>query len=174
MRHTTWIVATVTALVVLVACSVPTPEATPFPFTIEVGPFEPTIDISNCSTVICCSDCSSIPVDRVIDGDTFASGNGRIRLFGVDTPERGEKCFDEATERLKELAGDSVRAEFGPRQGDRYGRILFYVYTQEGESIDEILVREGLARAWTRDGQYRGVLVAAEDGAKRDGRGCLC
>ncbi len=64
--------------------------SSPFPFTIEIASPEPTIDISNCSTIICCSDCPDISVDRVIDGDTFQSANARIRLFGVDTPERGE------------------------------------------------------------------------------------
>jgi hypothetical protein len=49
--------------------------------------------------------------------------------------------------------------EFGPRQGDQYGRILYYVYKMEGESIDEMLVRDGVAWAWTRDGQYRDILV---------------
>ena len=63
--------------------------------------------------------------------------------------------------------------ELGPRSQDRYGRLLYYVYTQDGDSIDEILVREGLAEAWTRDGQHRDVLVAAEKGARRDKRGCL-
>lgn len=61
----------------------------------------------------------------------------------------------------------------GPRSEDRYGRILFYVYNNDGESIDETLVREGLALAWTRDGQHKDGLVAAEEGAKRDGVGCL-
>ena len=114
-----------------------------------------------------------ISVDRVIDGDTFQSANARIRRFGVDTPERGEPRFTEATERFRQLAGDSVRVEFGPRQQDRYGRIHYNVYTDQGESIDEMLVREGSAEAWTRDGQHRDVLVAAEEGARRDGRGCL-
>jgi endonuclease YncB( thermonuclease family) len=45
--------------------------------------------------------------------------------------------------------------------------------TQSRESIDERLVWEGLALAWTRDGQHRDLLVVAEEGAKRDGRGCL-
>ena len=63
--------------------------------------------------------------------------------------------------------------EFGPRQGDQYGRILYYVYKMEGESIDEMLVRDGVAWAWTRDGQYRDILVAAEEVARRDGFGCL-
>jgi hypothetical protein len=59
------------------------------PFTIEVGPFEPTLDISDCSTTICCSNCPAIPVHRIIDGDTFVSGNATMGLFGVDTPEKG-------------------------------------------------------------------------------------
>jgi endonuclease YncB( thermonuclease family) len=91
----------------------------------------------------------------------------------VDTPERGDRCFTEATARFRELAGDSVRVEFGPRQGDRFGRILYYVYNLEGESIDEMLVREGLAQAWTRDGQHRYMLVVAEERTRRDGEGCL-
>jgi endonuclease YncB( thermonuclease family) len=39
--------------------------------------------------------------------------------------------FTDATERFKGLAGETVRVEFGPRQEDRYGRILYYVYTQD-------------------------------------------
>lgn len=151
----------------------PTPAAAPFPDTDEIGSPGPTIDISGCTTAICCSNCPELDVDRIIDGDTFASANARIRLFGIDTPERGEKCFTEATDRLREIAGDTVLVERGPRAMDQYGRILFYIYTESGESIDEILVREGLAIAWKRDGQHRASLASAEEGARRDGRGCL-
>ena len=126
-----------------------------------------------CATVLCCPDCPRVSVAGIIDGDTFDSGSARIRLFGVDTPERGDACFKEAADGLKELAGDSVRVESGPRREDRYGRILYYVYTEGGESIDETLVREGLALAWGWDGQYRDLLVAAEEGAREEGRGCL-
>jgi endonuclease YncB( thermonuclease family) len=160
-------------LLLTISCASPTPSATPFPFTIEVGPFEPTLDISDCSTTICCSNCPDIPVHRIIDGDTFVSANATIRLFGVDTPERAEPCHDEATQRLRELTGNSVRVEFGPRQGDSYGRILYYVYNNAGESIDEMLIREGLALAWKHDGQHRDILVAAENSARRDEFGCL-
>ena len=110
---------------------------------------------------------------RVIDGDTFAtSGDQSVRLFGVDTPERGEKCYRKATDRLRELAGGEVRVELGPRSRDRYGRLLYYVYTQDRGSIDERLVSEGLAKAWTRDGQHRALLVGLEREAQRDGSGC--
>ena len=124
----------------------------------------------SCGTTLCCSRCPAVPVVRIVDGDTFiTSGNQGMRLFGVDTPEKGERCYQEATGRLKELAGDEVRVELGPRAKDRYNRLLYYVYTQDGRSIDELLVSEGLAKAWTRDGQHRGLLVGAEGEAK----GCL-
>jgi len=92
----------------------------------------------------------------------------------VDTPERGEPCFEEATERFRELAGDRIRIEFGPRSEDRYGRALFYVYTEAGDSVAEKLIRGGLGKAWEQDGQHRESLMAVEDGAERDGNRGLC
>ena len=126
-----------------------------------------------CRTSLCCPDCQRMSVSRVIDGDTFVGPGGHVRLFGVDAPEQGERCSAEATHRLEELAGKSVRVERGPRLTDSHGRLLYYVYTAAGGSIDEMLVREGLARAWRRDGQHRDVLVDLEGKAQRDGRGCL-
>ena len=126
-----------------------------------------------CETTLCCKDCTAIGVGRIIDGDTLDGTRGRIRLYGIDTPEWGEPCFSEATERLVELAGETVRVEPGPRSHDGYERLLFYVYTESGNSIDEILMREGLAKAWTRDGQHRDLLVDLQLEAQRAGRGCL-
>lgn len=126
-----------------------------------------------CQTTLCCQDCRTIGVSRVIDGDTFDSPVGRVRLFGVDTPERGQPCYSQATARLRSLAGGSVRVESGPRDTDPNGRLLFYVYARNGESIDEKLVREGLAQAWTRDGQHRDLLVELERQAQISGSGCL-
>ena len=96
-----------------------------------------------------------------------------MRLFGVDAPERGEKCYGSATAALKTLAGRLVRVELGPRALDPGGRLLYYVFTEVGNSIDEMLVQQGLARAWTRDGQYRDHLVGLEREARRTGAGCI-
>ena len=58
---------------------------------------------------------------------------------------------------------------------DQYGRLLFYVYTERGESIDETIVREGLARAWKerRDGfakeQHEDYLVTLEATSRSEG-----
>jgi len=55
-------------------------------------------------------------VTRVIDGDTVElEGVGRVRLIGVDTTERGEECFDEATAYLKDrVGGQTVRSATNP------------------------------------------------------------
>lgn len=120
-----------------------------------------------------CPTCPTVQVIRVIDGDTFDSSIGTIRLFGVDTPEKGQPCYAEAAERLEELLGSTARVQNGPRLVDRYGRLLRYMYTESGQSIDETLIREGLATAWTRDGQNRDYLVGTERQARARGAGCL-
>ena len=116
-------------------------------------------------------------VARIVDGDTLDvlidGVKHRVRLFGVDTPERGEPCYKEATERTRQLSGDVVRIEAGPRKEDRYGRLLFYLYTEAGESIDTKLIQEGLGTAWTRDGQHRNGLIETETEARRNRSGCL-
>lgn len=124
-------------------------------------------------TTLLCPECPELAVDRVIDGDTLDTNAGRVRLFGVDAPERGEKCFSRATAGLDNLAGRTVKVEVGPRLGDPNGRLLYYVYTESGNSVDEILIREGLALAWTRDGQYREFLSRLETQARSARAGCL-
>ena len=126
-----------------------------------------------CETTLCCDDCDIISVTRIIDGDTLVSDRGRVRLYGIDTPEVGERCADDATDRLKGLAASKVRVESGPRSTDRYGRLLYYVYDVDGDSIDARLILEGLGRAWTQDGQHRDLLVSLEGKSRGAGRGCL-
>ena len=157
--------AVVALLIVLAACSCASGPAEGVEPAIAIGP--PT-------TVITCLDCEAHSVDRVIDGDTLDLADGtRVRVYGIDTPERGERCFSEATDRLRQLAGDTVRLEDGPRLTDDFGRRLAYLYTANGFSIDVLLIGEGLAEAWTRDGQHRDVLVGLEDSARANGAGCL-
>ncbi len=124
-------------------------------------------------TSFICPDCQLVEVIRVIDGDTIDTSIGRVRFFGVDTPERGEMCFREATEFTRLLVGSQVRLEDGPRLEDNYGRRLAYIYDHSGESIDVQLIAGGYARAWTQDGQHRDVLVGLERGAKLNQAGCL-
>ena len=132
-----------------------------------------TPSIAEYPTTLQCVNCQTLRVLRVIDGDTFDTPAGRVRLFGVDTPERGRPCSKQATGWLRGLADNTVRVEPGPRAQDRGGRLLYYVYTQKGNSIDELLIREGVAAAWTRDGQHRDLLVKLARETRQAGTGCL-
>ena len=120
-----------------------------------------------------CTDCAPVSVSRIIDGDTLDTSIGRIRLFGIDAPEIGERCSRDATEELRRLAGNRVRVEDGPRLVDPFGRRLAYLYREDGQSIDAALISGGYARAWTRDGQHVQPLMALESEARAAGAGCL-
>ena len=124
------------------------------------------------STTLSCPGCPLVEVLSVIDGDTFRSSMGNIRLFGASTPERYQECGPAATQRFLELSGQRVRVERGPRLRS-YDRLLFYAYTEDGRSIDELLIRDGLAEAWIKDGQHKDVLTGLEQQARWDGVGCL-
>jgi len=120
-----------------------------------------------------CADCPEAQVDRIIDGHTLDTPRGRIRLFGVDTPERGQPCSDQAAQRLQQLLDDAVRVEPGPRSVDSFGRLLYYAYTRGGISVDATLITEGLGVASRLDGQHRDYLVRLETEARTESVGCL-
>ncbi len=124
-------------------------------------------------TSIYCPDCQLVEVTGVVDGDTIDTSIGRVRFFGVDTPERGEECFTEATEFTRLLVGSQVRIEDGPRLEDTYGRRLAYIFDSSGNSIDAQLIAAGFAKAWTRDGQHKDTLVGLAESAKVNRAGCL-
>lgn len=89
---------------------------------------------------------------RVIDGDTIVvSVNGKeekVRLVGINTPEKGFCGFIEATKALELLlaASDLGLIVAGVDDRDRYGRLLRYL---EVDGIDPglELIRAGLAEA---------------------------
>ncbi|MCX7020908.1 MAG: thermonuclease family protein [bacterium] len=85
-------------------------------------------------------------VERVVDGDTFVcAGIGKVRLLGIDTPERGEAGFEEARDRLIRLTdGCWVILYFDKVVYDKYGRVLGYPVV-DGVEVCPLLVYEGLA-----------------------------
>ena len=87
-------------------------------------------------------------MQRVIDGDTIVMADGaRVRYIGMDTPERGEPFFDEATEYNRRLVeGRRVQLVEDESETDRFGRLLRYVLADD-ILVNAELVREGLAEA---------------------------
>jgi endonuclease YncB( thermonuclease family) len=117
-------------------------------------------------------------VTRVIDGSTLDAQVNGIRVavgyLGVDTPPANQPCGQAALERNRELAGERVLLMTDPNyEFDALGRRLYYAFTIEGVSIDEVLVSEGLARAVRTEAVEGSVLQAAEADAAAAGRGCL-
>lgn len=88
---------------------------------------------------------------EVIDGDTIDTSAGRVRIVGIDTPERGECGYREATELLERLLpeGATVTLVFaeGQNDTDRHGRLLRHVLTADGVDVALRELSEGLAVA---------------------------
>ena len=114
---------------------------------------------------------------HVVDGDTIDVRIGgkeeRVRYYGIDTPERGQPCFIEATDRNQQLVAQAVLLLPDARERDRYGRLLRYVFGADGRSVDERLIGEGFAHAWRQDGAYRDLMVSLEAQAQSSRVGCL-
>jgi endonuclease YncB( thermonuclease family) len=94
---------------------------------------------------------------RVIDGDTLALGAERVRLYGIDAPERSQsctragqrwRCGREAGEALeRKIAGRPVRCEVLDR--DRYGRHLARCRASQVD-LGGWMVRQGFAVAYRK------------------------
>ena len=112
-------------------------------------------------------------IDKVLDGDTIdvtidlgfdLYKKERVRIAGVDTPEKRTRDLEEkalgidATNWLKEkldstIAGDdelTIRTELVGGVG-KYGRLLGWLYVGDSElSLNEQMITEGYA--WEYDG----------------------
>jgi micrococcal nuclease len=100
----------------------------------------------------------SVLVRYVFDGDTIDVATvGRVRLLGIDAPEIGRGLDTpapfgrEARARLGALVLRRwVRLEYEGAATDTYNRRLAYVLTEDGQFVNAVLVREGLARVSAR------------------------
>ena len=115
-------------------------------------------------------------VVNVVDGDTIdVLLNGqriRVRYIGINTPERGEACYTEATNHNRALVqGKTVTLVRDTSDTDRYGRLLRYVYAG-GVFVNLSLVQAGYAEAkyYAPDGRHRQTFEAAQQAAPQ--RGC--
>ena len=119
---------------------------------------------------------------RVIDGDSIVVSldccpcieSFSVRLLGVDTPERGECYYSEATEATRALVdGKRIALERDVSEFDSFGRLLRHVYTESGEWLNGPLVAEGYARVLTvgADRRYAETLLDLQLQAQTDGWG---
>lgn len=96
---------------------------------------------------------------RVVDGDTlYLEGvSTRIRLWGVDAPERDENGFDKASETLAALVAGRVLA-CEQVDTDPYARIVARCFIDDGRDLSAAMIASGAAREYLRftGGYYSG------------------
>ncbi len=96
---------------------------------------------------------------RIVDGDTFylEGVSTRIRLWGVDAPERDEEGFDQATQTLTRLVdGETLSCEH--IDTDPYERLVARCYFNDGRDLSEQMIDSGVATEYLRytRGYYSG------------------
>lgn len=175
------------ALVILV------PACTSGGSTTSASSSEPTVAGSGTASVPTTASAAVAPdrlpsgedvvVTEVVDGDTLVvTGDQRVRLIGVDTPETrhpdlGVQCYGrEASDFTARLLppGTSVRLVLDVEPLDRYDRLLAYVYKlDDGLFVNQALVAEGYAQVMTVPPNVRHAddFLAAQREARDAGRG---
>lgn len=113
---------------------------------------------------------------RVIDGDTLEVGSTKVRLFGIDAPEYGQKCSKrksgvwpcgkEATQFLVELIGDQ-QVTCVSKGIDNYDRQIGVCSVGDLE-INASMVSSGMAWAFVK---YSTAYVSLEKDARKTGLG---
>ena len=96
-------------------------------------------------------------VVKIADGDTLTLLTGsnekiKVRLAGIDTPERKQPFGSEAKQALSKLVFQK-KALIEVETKDRYGRTVGIVFV-DGQNINYELVRQGMAlvyRKYTND-----------------------
>ena len=89
-------------------------------------------------------------VTAVADGGTITvlttstMQQTKIRLYGIDCPEGGQ-AFGNRARQVTERAVAGKRVTVRPMDTDRYGRTVAVVLMPDGKTLNEHLVREGLA-----------------------------
>lgn len=128
-------------------------------------------------------------VTYVIDGDTFTvqiegGEEERVRPILVDAPEichqsspddcEPEPYGEEASSFAEDiLLNQTVYLELDESETDQYGRTLAYVYLENGDMFQELLLAEGLAEiaVFPPDVKYQERLEVIESEAKESGLG---
>ncbi|MBN1992128.1 MAG: thermonuclease family protein [Anaerolineae bacterium] len=149
-------------LIAILACSFGS-DVTPEPTSIPPGdgPTQP-------------ADLETATVAQVVDGDTIELTDGRrVRYIGINTPERDQPYYQEATEANRQLVGGKeAQLEFDQETFDKYGRTLAYIWV-EGTMVNLTMLKEGFANAFTvpPNVRYEEQFREAEREAREAGRG---
>lgn len=113
---------------------------------------------------------------RIIDGDSLAFGKERVRMEGIDAPERSQECKTSSgvnypcgkvsTKALREMIGDAV-VTCKVEGRDRYKRHLAICYANN-INLNQWMVMSGHAMAYRK---YDKRFITEEEHAKEHKHG---
>lgn len=111
---------------------------------------------------------------QVVDGDTLTLENGeKVRLIGINAPEKSQPYGQQAAKRLRELTNNNqITLTYDKDTKDAYNRTLAYAYV-DNTFINEQMIKEGLALVETvpPNETYEGTFTEAEIDAQKNCRG---
>lgn len=89
-----------------------------------------------------------VQLTKVIDGDTFyvlyCGLPIKVRLYGIDAPERGEKGYKKATLALTYLLEQQENIGLEIVNYDGFGRAVAITYVGDGKTAQERLLIKGV------------------------------
>lgn len=140
----------------------------------------------------------SYTVKKIFDGDTFEADidgkSEKVRMLGIDTPEKWDSDkFERDSERtgrdketirkLGQLSSDFTTRLIGGKKvilvpdskgddKDKYGRLLRYVYLEDGTFVNLKIVEDGYANAYRKfNVSKQSEFIKAEKEARENKRG---
>ena len=129
------------------------------------------IILLNLNTRITASEIYGLAI--ITDGDTIKILNNKIRLHGIDAPEKRQKCIKNAkeyncgivaTEALIKKIGKKAVKCLTQKNKDRYNRFIGVCFVDQ-EDLNKWMVRNGYAIAYRR---YSKDYILDEEFAKRN------
>ncbi len=121
--------------------------------TVRTGPRPTAAATTTATPTLAGIACQWARVSGVTDGDTIqvvleGGGAQSLRLIGIDSPERNQPFFAEALAEAERLLGRGrVCLEKDVSERDTFGRLLRYVWLEDGRLANELLVASGAAAA---------------------------
>jgi len=115
-----------------------------------------TIILLNLKAQVIASEIYGISV--ITDGDTIKISNNKIRMHGIDAPEKNQKCVKNkkkyncgvvATEKLIQKIGKNKVKCLTQKNKDKYNRFIGVCFVKQ-DNLNKWMVRNGYAVAYRR------------------------
>ena len=103
---------------------------------------------------------------RAVDGDTIDTSLGRVRMLGINTPEKKQYYYQQAKDYLIQFENKTIELEKTVEDKDQYSRLLRYVF-YNSRFLNKEILELGLAHFYTyNEDKYTGSLRKAEETAR--------